>query len=147
VHEKLEYAGRNYGSIWVCGRRNYVAVLPPPGKEDQSDEVVISDLINYSEKFIRQGGNADSKQGLGLTVIAKRSAFRPSTVSGLPVISGIPSKYLLSSSETDSNPSGIFICYGHGSYGITLGMGSGVLIAQLVCGQKPDIYISKFTIT
>jgi hypothetical protein len=31
VHEKLEYAGRNNGSIWVCGRRNHVAALPPPG--------------------------------------------------------------------------------------------------------------------
>jgi glycine/D-amino acid oxidase-like deaminating enzyme len=147
VHEKLEYAGRNDGSIWACGRRNYVAVLPPPGKEDQPDDLVISDLIDYSERFIRQGGNTDGEKNPGLAVIAKGRAFRPSTVSGLPFISDIPSKYLLSLAENHSVPSEVFICYGHGSYGISLGMGSGQLIAQLVCGQKPDIDISKFTIT
>jgi glycine/D-amino acid oxidase-like deaminating enzyme len=146
VHEKLEYAGRNDGSIWVCGRRNHVAALPPPGIEDRPDDIVISDLIDYSHRFIRQGGNADSEKSPGLAVIAKGRAFRPSTVSGLPFISGIPSKYLLSSRESHSIPSGVFICYGHGSYGITLGMGSGQLIAQLVRGQKPDIDISRFTI-
>jgi glycine/D-amino acid oxidase-like deaminating enzyme len=146
VHEKLEYAGRNDGSIWVCGRRNYVAVLPPPDKEGQPDDTVISDLIDYSDRFIRQSGNADGEKNPGLAIIAKGRAFRPSTVCGLPFISSIPSKYLCSSSKSQTTPSGVFICYGHGSYGITLGMGSGKLIAQLVRGQKPDIDISKFTV-
>jgi glycine/D-amino acid oxidase-like deaminating enzyme len=147
VHEKLEYAGRNDGSIWVCGRRNYVAVLPLPSKEDQPDNTVISNLIDYSERFIRQSGNADGEKNPGLAIIGKGRAFRPSTVSGLPFISGIPSKYLCSSSKSPSAACGVFICYGHGSYGITLGMGSRQRIAQLVCGQKPDLDLSKFTIT
>jgi hypothetical protein len=128
VHEKLEYAGRNDGSIWVCGRRNYVALLPPPGKEDQPNDLVISDLIAYSERFIRQGGNTDGEKALDWQLSQSR-AFRLFTVSGLPFISDIPSKYLLSSAENHSVPSGVFICYGHGSYG------------QLICSEALIIFV------
>jgi glycine/D-amino acid oxidase-like deaminating enzyme len=147
VHEKLEFAGRNDGSIWACGRRNYTAVLPPPGKEDEPDDSVISDLINYSWRFIRTSANGDGEKSIDLPILAKGRCFRPSTILGLPFISDIPSKCLFSSDRGHSTPSGVFICYGHGSYGIALGMGSGKLMAQLILKEKPDIDISKFTIT
>jgi hypothetical protein len=94
VHEKLEYAGRNDGSIWACGRRNYVAVLPPPGKEDQPNDLVISDLIAYSERFIRQGGNTDGEKALDwqLSQKAELSAYSQSPAS-LSLVTCLPSIY------------------------------------------------------
>ncbi|KAH8817162.1 FAD dependent oxidoreductase [Xylogone sp. PMI_703] len=145
VHEKLEYAGRNDGTIWVCGRRNYVAELPPANQEGEPDDDIISDMMNYSQRFIRAGGS--NEKGLKLSVVSKGRAFRPFTASGLPIISEIPSKHLFPSVETHHGASRVFICYGHGSYGVTLGMGSGRLMAQLVRGEKPDIDMSKFTVT
>lgn len=61
LHKKLEYAGRNDGSIWVCGRRNYTAVLPRPGEEDEPDDEFVSDLIHYSRRFTRQSWNGDDE--------------------------------------------------------------------------------------
>jgi hypothetical protein len=58
--------------------------------------------MNYSERYIRQSGNADVEKSSGLAIVAKGRAFRPSTVSGHPIISGTPSKHLLPSSESNS---------------------------------------------
>ena len=38
------------------------------------------------------------------------------------------------------------MCWGHGSYGLTLGMGSGRLMSQLMRGEKPDIDLSLFAL-
>ncbi|RYP09421.1 hypothetical protein DL764_001300 [Monosporascus ibericus] len=143
VHEKLEYGGRNNGSIFVCGRRNFTAILPPPGKEDEPDQRVLSDLIQYSRRFIHQ--DIEGEACPALSILEKGRAFRPSTVAGLPRISEIPSEKLYCV-ESEA-PTGVFLCYGHGSYGLTLGMGSGKLMAQVILGLKPDIDISKFTIS
>ncbi|KAI1123472.1 nucleotide-binding domain-containing protein [Nemania abortiva] len=149
VHEKLEYAGRSDGTIWVYGTRNHTAVLPPPGQEDEPSEEVINSLIRYSERFIHKGQGDDDNENLRLRVREKGRSFRPFTASGLPVLSAVPPQRLISSISFQGQQlaSNVFICYGHGSYGITLGMGSGKLMAQVVCGQKPDIDLSKFTLT
>ncbi|KAJ5711094.1 hypothetical protein N7488_005250 [Penicillium malachiteum] len=144
VHDKLEFAGRNDGTIWVCGRRNYTAKLPPLNTEDKPDETVISDLMKFSRRFFEA---ADEGKGIGHDpiILAQGRYFRPSTVSGLPIISKISSTFLFCSEKPHSSAdSGVFVCYGHGSYGITLGIGSGKLISQLVRNQKTDIDISKF---
>lgn len=85
VYEKLEFAGRNNGSIWVCGRRNFTAELPQPGQEDDiPDNSVISDLIKYSQKYIRSGRVSNGeKESPYISVLVKGRSFRPSTTTGL----------------------------------------------------------------
>lgn len=147
VHEKLEFAGRNDGTVWVCGRRNYSAELPSPNDVDEPDESMISELLTYSRRFLNFGQGGKGEGTLHPSVLAQGRSFRPSTVSGLPFISEVPSRLLFSSEGTNPTSSGVFICYGHGSYGITLGIGSGKLIAQLVQNEKTDIDISRFKVT
>lgn len=147
VHEKLEFSGRNDGSIWVCGQRNYTAELPPPNKEDQPDDQVISNLMDYTRRFVHTNGHSMDEEIPNPTVLAKGRSFRPSTVSGLPFISKVPPQLLVASEEDHTSCPEVFVCYGHGSYGITLGMGSGKLIAQLVNNEKTDIDLSKFMIS
>lgn len=99
VHEKLEYTGRNDGSIWVCGRRNYVAVLPPPDKEDQPDDIVISDLIDYSERFICQSGNTGGEKTLGWQLSQKAElSGHPQSAASLSSAAYLPSIYALPAS-------------------------------------------------
>ncbi|KAF7596262.1 Thioesterase super member 4 [Aspergillus hancockii] len=119
IHEKLEFAGRNNARIWGCGRRTYTAELPPPN--DAGEENL------GPPPFLLKGDPFDR---------------RPSPTL-LPFISEIPSHLLLSSEMHSTTSSGDFVCYGHGSYGITLGMGSGKLMAQLVRNEKTDVDISK----
>lgn len=148
VHEKLEFCGRNDGSIWVCGPRNFTASLPPPDEDATPSDDLIEKLTQYSHRFIhheRGSAGAASDEKDSLRILRQGRAFRPFTSSGLPIISEAPATQLSLSGALARN-SGVFICYGHGSYGMSLGMGSGKLMAQLMDGEKPDIDISKFTL-
>lgn len=37
----------------------------------------------------------------------------------------------------------MYINSGHGSYGVTLGMGSGKIMSRIVLEDKPDVDVSK----
>ncbi|KAI1378989.1 nucleotide-binding domain-containing protein [Hypoxylon crocopeplum] len=145
VKEKLEFSGRNDGTIWVCGRTNSTAILPPLGEEALPDDQLVADLLGYSRQFIRGFDDTGDHDGT-LPIMAKGRSFRPMRQSGLPLISAIPPKQISPSVVSSTEKSGVFLCYGHGSYGISLGMGSGKLMAQLIMGHDPDIDISKFTV-
>ncbi|KAK3938169.1 hypothetical protein QBC46DRAFT_441324 [Diplogelasinospora grovesii] len=122
--------------------------MPGGTMEDEPNEEVIVALLRYSERFIRRSRDSSEKRAVQLQVKEKGRAFRPFTEPGLPIISAIPARQLVpsSSSRTRSVPSNVFICFGHGSYGVTLGMGSGKLMAQVVRGETPDIDLTKFTL-
>lgn len=144
VGEKLEYAGQNDETMWVCGRRNHTAKLPPPEAEQEPEEGLVSQLVKYSEKFVRLSEGSDAENNDGIRILETGRAFRPSTASGLPFITAVPARHL--SPSKCGQDTGVFVCYDHGSYGMSLGMGSGKLMAQVMQGVQPDIDISKFTL-
>ncbi|KAI1490509.1 hypothetical protein F5X96DRAFT_543969 [Biscogniauxia mediterranea] len=151
VGNKLEFAGRNDGTIWACGQRNRGAVLPLPGQIDTPDENLIAELSRYAKKWIEWRYSCTETHKTNFQLLGKGRAFRPATKSGLPVISEVPSSDLTRTetgqSQSANCSSGVFICWGHGSYGLTLGMGSGRLMSQLMRGENPDIDISQFSLS
>ena len=52
VGEKLEFAGRNDGTIWVCGRKNLSASLPSLGLIAEPDEKMIKNLSDYARTLL-----------------------------------------------------------------------------------------------
>ncbi|KAI1362625.1 hypothetical protein F5Y08DRAFT_269231 [Xylaria arbuscula] len=156
---KMEFAGRNDGTIWACGRRNLTARLPPPGHQQEPDDMMINELAGYAQKWINWQCNCNSisvennhENHNSIQLIDKGRAFRPATPSGLPIIDKVsPLDLTITSTNcntslTRESSSGLFVCWGHGSYGLTLGMGSGRLMAQLMFGEKPDIDLSNFAL-
>ncbi|KAJ8133247.1 hypothetical protein O1611_g372 [Lasiodiplodia mahajangana] len=157
VGDKMEFVGRNDGTIWACGRRNHTANVPPPGYQQAPDETVIGELGGYARKWINWQCNCVSAESHhdnhdSIQLIDKGRSFRPTTKSGLPIIDEVSPLDLtgntpnFNTSPTRESSSGVFICWGHWSYGLTLGMGSGRLMSQLMRGEKPDIDISEFTL-
>ncbi|KAI1115079.1 hypothetical protein F5Y14DRAFT_440819 [Nemania sp. NC0429] len=150
VGDKLEFAGRNDGTIWACGRRNLTADLPAPGHRQDPDERMISDLVSYAQKWVNLNCDCLGSHDHDIQLVAQGRAFRPATKSGLPIFDEFPSVALTERSSSISrvkgSPSGVFICWGHGSYGLTLGMGSGRVMSQLMLGEEPDIDISEFSL-
>lgn len=144
VGEKLEFSGRNDRTIWVCGKTNSTASLPPLGEETPPDDLQVADLLEYSRQFIRDFDDTGDENDT-LTVVDKGRSFRPMRQSGLPLITEIPSQFI-SLIKPPKQRSGVFVSYGHGSYGTSLGIGSGKLMAQLILGEDLDIDLSKFTI-
>lgn len=150
VGEKMEFAARNDGTIWVCGRRNHTASLPLPGQIAKPDEKMVQELLDRARTWLRLTCRCAKKHVDELQLVDKGRAFRPATKSGLPVISEVtPSELtgdLTNAAQSPKSSTRVFVCWGHGSYGLTLGMGTGKLMGQLICGEKPDLDLSLFAL-
>ena len=68
-----------------------------------------------------------------LVVRRRWAGLRPVTPDGVPIIG--PSTCWRN----------VTIAAGHGMTGLTLGPGTGRIVAQLVCGERPDIAIDRFS--
>lgn len=152
VGEKLEFAARADGTIWACGRKNLRADLPLPGTTlDRPDRNVIDQLNEHAQKWISQTWVCDTSHEPGLELVSKGRGFRPAALTGLPIISEVSAADLsIVESPSSCFGSGVFIAWGHGSYGLTLGTGTGWLMRRLMCqlmqGSDPDIDVSIFSL-
>lgn len=150
VHEKLEFAGRDDGTIWVCGRRDTPGALVPLGTAGEVNVRMVAELTGRSYRFLQVQRNDDPESFEELQVESLGRSFRPCTRSGLPMMSAVSLSQLCERSSRREfhaeGASNVFLCWGHGSYGLTLGPGSGKVMSQLIRGKDPDIDISPFII-
>ncbi|KAL8902944.1 MAG: hypothetical protein Q9207_004267 [Kuettlingeria erythrocarpa] len=135
VGEKLEYAGRNDHTIWATGAKSDVGTVPDIGQVPEPNASSLARLKAYSDGFLKH------TQG-GLRVVNQGRSYRPANENQLPIIAGIPSSLLSAEASTGGEWS-VYINSGHGSYGVTLGMGSGKIMSQLVLGEEPSVNLSK----
>ncbi|KAG5787673.1 hypothetical protein H9Q69_013257 [Fusarium xylarioides] len=142
IGEKFEFAGRDDGTIWVCGRRNFDATLPSPGQSDEPDKELIHGLSGYARKWLNWNRTRHEWHCDDVQILKQGRAFRPATQSGLPVMSEV--KFSDITPKDAPLPTGIFVCWGHGSWGLTLGIGSGRVMSQLMRGETPDIDTSPY---
>ena len=140
VGEKLEYAGRNDGTIWTTGVKGGRGEVPGVGEEPEPDAGNLFKLKAYAERFLKTKD--------ALQVVSQGRSYRPATRSGLPVIAEIPACKLSSrimSPHCRHGRTSVYVNSGHGSYGVTLGMGSGKVMSQIILNQRPDVNVSVFT--
>ena len=117
---------------------DHVAVGP------MGDELRLSawfQLNNFDTRRRRSSGSRGSRRspagGFASTtrcVVRRRWAgLRPVTPDGVPII-GPSARWR-----------NVTIAAGHSMTGLTLGPGTGRIVAQLVCGEPPDIAIDRFS--
>ena len=140
VGQKLEFAGRNDHTIWTTGEKSDAGKVPSVGDTPQPDPSKLAKLRAYADIMLKHPRTSGGRQRLH--VVSQGRSYRPATWNSLPVIAGIPS-YNLTTRECGQARPKIFINSGHGSYGVTLGMGSGKLMSQMVLNKQLDVDISK----
>ena len=149
VEHQLEFVGRNDGTIWISGLNNAVKCLKEVKGSDTPDEDAISRLLGYARRFLHA---SETEKGDDLDVIATGRTYRPTIDRELPIIARVDPKILCPVKQSDGNgrvadtdgPVGcVFVCSGHGRYGITLAMGSGRLMSQIIMGDPTDLDVSK----
>ena len=125
VGEKLEFVGRDDGTIWLIGRKDYNASLPSLGHLAEPNEEMIKELIGRAEQSLEKLGRSWRlwvKDGLfGLRLI-------------IPIISKVEAKDISDNKclleEDGRELIGAFVSWGHGSYGLTFGIGTSKLMSN-----------------
>lgn len=153
VDHQLEFVGRENQKthdfvIWVCGLNNEESKAGDVDDQAEPDEDAIVRLREYAAQFLWDG---ESAQQEGPEVLKKGRTYRPTIDRDLPILTSVSCNELHKSrisqeqfyhGQRDCKKSGVWVCTGHGKYGITLGLGSGKLMSQMILGDKPDLDVS-----
>ncbi|TPX14482.1 uncharacterized protein E0L32_005446 [Thyridium curvatum] len=76
-------------------------------------------------------------------IVRQSLCFRPVTPWGLPIIAGIPDEHLgIAMGTRPGEEGGVFVAAGHGPWGISMSLGTGKVLAELVQGREPSADIS-----
>lgn len=109
---------------------------------------MVEELNDHAQRWLDSKCRCTKRHAEGIRLVSKGRAFKPATKSGLPIISKVAPSDLTNTPSNAAHAlefsSGVFVCWDHGSYGLTLGMGTGRLMAQLMCGEKPDLDLFLF---
>jgi glycine/D-amino acid oxidase-like deaminating enzyme len=153
--DQLEFVGRRdidqeEDVVWVCGINDQRTPLGHVGENVQPDEEAISRLIDHANRYLASPTGVSREK---LQPLAKGRTYRPTIARDLPIIASVPSSKLLLGGSKPATagstlprqmPSAqIHICTGHGRHGLTLGIGSGKLMSQMVLGKTPDFDMSN----
>jgi len=96
------------------------AMIAMTGLSHEGDDLAVDDL-----KIKREG-----------------LCFRPVSRSGSPIISKVPESTLGRGIEM-ADSGGVYIASGHGPWGISLSLGTGSVMAEMLTGRKPSVNISR----
>ncbi len=126
-----EIFSRMGGEIYVAGLNSSSIPLPPLATETQIDDSAIEQLKAVSAKLLGLEGQEDD-----LEIVRKGLCFRPVTPNGRPIITRIEDGKLGNGMNTrGGDEGGVFLSAGHGPWGISLSLGTGKVLAELVEGK------------
>lgn len=79
-----------------------------------------------------------------LEIVREGLCFRPVTSKGPPIVTRIDDKHLggiKTRGSGDGGDGGVFLSAGHGPWGISKSLGTGLVMSELIEGQKPSANI------
>lgn len=125
-----EVFSRIGGEIYIAGLNSSSIPLPKLATESQIDEESIETLKTTATRLLGAPGKEDD-----LEVIRTGLCFRPVTNRGTPILGRVPEKHLGMGISTREG-GGVWIGAGHGPWGISLSLGTGKCLAEMVEGGK-----------
>lgn len=125
-----EIFSRMGGEIYVAGLNSSSIPLPGLATESKIDEEAVKQLQVTSKKLLGLSDDMDD-----LEIVRKGLCFRPVTDRGTPILGRIPNKVLGTGMSTrGGGEGGVFIAAGHGPWGISMSLGTGKVMAEIVMG-------------
>ncbi|KAK5075051.1 hypothetical protein LTR64_001256 [Lithohypha guttulata] len=129
--------GLNDAGLQLPDTANGAASLRDKNKSEEMRKAMVA-MTGLS----RQG---DNLQVDDLETKREGLCFRPISRSGYPIISKVPANALGKDIEMEED-GGVFVATGHGPWGISLSLGTGLVMAELLIGRKPSADISRLAI-
>ncbi|GIZ45964.1 hypothetical protein CKM354_000910900 [Cercospora kikuchii] len=120
--------------IYIAGLNDPGLPLPNLPTNAKVDTQALAELRRVTENLI----------GDDFEVIREGLCFRPVTRSGNPILARILDDKLHTDSGTMAKPSGgVYVCAGHGPWGISLSLGTGKIMSEMLLGQRPNCDVSS----
>ncbi|KAL0937516.1 FAD dependent oxidoreductase superfamily [Colletotrichum truncatum] len=136
-----ELFSRVGGHVYLAGVNSPGLTLPSLPGQTPISAAAIAQLKQTAERIINV--NKDE-----LEVVRQGLCFRPVTTSGAPILSRIPDSRLGSGVSTRAGAEGgVFVAAGHGPWGISLSLGTGKVMAEMIQGRKLSADISRLALT
>ena len=131
-----EMFSRIGGHIYFAGLNSSALTLPDAaaGKAAPCGES-LAQLRQAAREII----GSESEAGDDLEIVREGLCFRPVTPWGAPIVSRIRDEDL--GAGTVARPGadgGVFVAAGHGPWGIAMGLGTGVVLAEMTQGREPS---------
>ncbi|KAJ9300257.1 hypothetical protein DTO271G3_2374 [Paecilomyces variotii] len=153
-----EIFSRRGAEIYIAGLNS--TQIPLPSKAEEAKSLIQKDQIQkLKDVSVRLLGKLaegslvssdDAPNTDDLEVLREGLCFRPVTNRGSPIISRVGDELLgagiktgsLDGSSEGRKRGGVFIAAGHGPWGISLSLGTGKVVAEMVDGVKTSADIS-----
>ena len=138
-----EIFSRKGGEIYLAGLNDPSLPLP----EYATGAIIKDELMAEIKKAaVRMMGRATSEGNQvienDLAVSREAICFRPVTDRGTPIITRV-SDSSLGSGTRFPHGGGLFIAAGHGPWGISLSLGTGKVVAEMIRGENTSANISQ----
>jgi glycine/D-amino acid oxidase-like deaminating enzyme len=127
-----ELISRIGGEIYIAGLNDADIVLPNLATEAVIEEEAIAELKKTAQRMC----GMPSK---GIEVLRKGLCFRPVTPSGEPILSKVDERKLGGMKSQD----GVFVAAGHGPWGISLSLGTGLVMSEMIRGVKTSCKVGR----
>lgn len=131
-----EVFSRKGGEIYVAGMNSSSIPLPGLATESRIQE----DVVQKLEKTAK--GIFGFEENTELEVIRKGLCFRPITNRGTPILARIADDDLGGMRTREIGNGGIWLAAGHGPWGISMSLGTGMVMAEMIQGKPTSADVS-----
>ncbi|KAM0326202.1 hypothetical protein ACHAQA_006799 [Verticillium albo-atrum] len=141
-----EIFSRLGGTLYIAGVNSTAEPLPELPSQAPIDAAKIAELRRTVARLVSGGTAEDSSEEgeRGLEVVREGHCFRPLAERGVPLLCRVPDAALGPGVATRSGAGGgVFVAAGHGPWGISLGVGSGKVVAEMIQGRPTSADVSE----
>ena len=131
-----EIFSRVGGEIYIAGLNSATLPLPERATDRMIDEESIEVLKTTAKRLLGNDNGDDD-----LEVLREGLCFRPVSGNGAPIIGKVDERMLGVKTE-----GGVWIAAGHGPWGISLSLGTGKVVSELVEARHSSADVRKLAL-
>ncbi|KAF7792859.1 hypothetical protein EIP86_003960 [Pleurotus ostreatoroseus] len=127
-----EIFSRLNGDIWLGGLNSSSIPLPPLASHAVPEASALATLLHTAHSLCGTPG----RDAASLQVVRSALCFRPVAPTGRPVLARMHEADLGDGAKV---PGGVFVATGHGPWGISLSLGTGYVMGEMVLGKETSV--------
>lgn len=132
-----EIFSRVGGEIYIAGTNSSSLPLPELASETVIDDKVIVQLQKTAKRLMGKPGIEDLEE------VRRGLCFRPVTGRGTPILDRIEDERLGCVRTKGGAEEGVFLAAGHGPWGISMSLGTGKVMAEMMLGKRMSADVSR----